>query len=125
MPACPECLFGVGSQDTKCGFCGAELDQAKSVAAEKERFEIVPKPPYMLGESVIPAVLVLGGVAAVAAGGIFAMQAMGGEMDTNQVGRLTVMVSNGAMCLLFGLWSIGRQRARQRVFAAPPPRRPK
>jgi hypothetical protein len=119
MPACPNCLFGVGILDETCAFCGEPIEAGPAAEAVDERARLVPKPPYQLWESVIPIVLCIGGVAAIAAGAIFSLTLMGGGQVSDQdAAKLTVMVANGAVCLAFGLWAIVRQRARYHIITS-------
>lgn len=124
MPACPECLFGVGADDTKCGHCGATFSREDAHEAEAERFLRVPKPPYLLGESVIPIVLCLIGIGSLAAGVLMFLTGdltdVGSDEGRQAVTKLTALVSMGAMTLLFGTWGLLRQRARHRMFSEVP-----
>ena len=115
MAACPNCLYGVGRLDTRCGHCGSELSPEAAEAAVAERLQLVPRPPYQLGESVIPGVLCIAGVAAIVTGGVFALTLAGSEATVDQTTKLTVLLANGAVMTIIGFWSIMRQMGHFRV----------
>ena len=119
MAACPSCLYGVGRLDTRCAHCGAELSREAAEAAVVERVRMVPRPPYQLGESVIPGVLCVAGVAAIVTGGTFALAIAGPEVTVDQTTKLTVLLANGAVMTIIGFWSIMRQVVRFKVATAP------